>query len=120
MYEALQLILLDPLLADALARKGSPSNEPKAKSIIAALFTTLASRKRADLNRTKSQSFFESLTRYESVQSQHETELKLPWLYNKNRVTLTGKADYSLWYGDSEDQESNFVEAKREGGDDFS
>ncbi|KAH8431024.1 uncharacterized protein LDX57_008685 [Aspergillus melleus] len=116
------IISVNPLLADyALARRGSPSNEPKAKSITAVLYTTLASRKRADLNRTKSWSCFESLTRYDCVQFQHETQLKLPWFYKKGRVTLTGKADYSLWYGDYEDQEANLliVEAKREGVDGF-
>lgn len=105
-----------------MALKGSPSNEGRARSKIdPVLFTTLASCKRAELNRIKSASSFESLSRYESVQSQHETELKLPWFYKKSRVTLTGKADYSLWYGDYEDQESNLliVEAKREGGDGF-
>ncbi|KAK1143769.1 hypothetical protein N8T08_006170 [Aspergillus melleus] len=111
---------MDPLLGDyAPAQKDPPSNEAKATSGMAVLFTTLASRKRAELNRTKSPSYFEFLTRYESVQFHHESELKLRWLYNKNSVTLTGRADYALWYGDSEGQEPNLVEAK-EGGSDLS
>jgi hypothetical protein len=55
---------------------------------------------------------------FNSLHWQFEKQVSLPWKYDKREVKITGFTDYSLWYGDPPDKETNLVivEAKTLGG----
>lgn len=94
-----------------LVVEGSPQNESLARIRIDLLFiAALAARKTAHRGASEPRESFESLREYRSLHMQVETRVHLPWKYKGKLTDLTGKMDYSLWYGeDPTSQESNLV-----------
>ncbi|PLB44234.1 hypothetical protein P170DRAFT_480001 [Aspergillus steynii IBT 23096] len=112
--------LRDTLEDFALATKGSSETEAAVRSRIdVILYMTLADKKRKEHRAAGHRSSMEALTQYRSIEFQAETDIKLPWTYKGEKRLISGRADYTLWYGEPDSPESNLmvVEAKTEGAD---
>jgi hypothetical protein len=102
-----------------VATRGSPQNETSIRcKLDAILLTTLAATKKDEHEQTSSQDSMDSQGSFNSLHWQFEQQVSLPWKYYKREVRITGFTDYSLWYGDPNNQETNLVivEAKKFGG----
>ncbi|PLB49742.1 hypothetical protein P170DRAFT_476029 [Aspergillus steynii IBT 23096] len=113
---AMDLGEMDTIFVTSLADynlvvKGSPKNEALARIKIDLLFiAALAARKRAHPGASEPRESFESLREYRSLHMQVETRVHILWKYKGKLTDVTGKMDYSLWYGeDPTCQESNLV-----------
>lgn len=98
--------------------EGAPLNEAHTRARIdAVLFSTLAAAKREE----RSNQIRMSSSSTQSVRSVHlqfEKDIKMEWTFpNKQRWLVTGRTDYSLWYGEPGQIEANLVvcKAKRKG-----
>ncbi|GLA86441.1 hypothetical protein AtubIFM56815_010706 [Aspergillus tubingensis] len=101
-----------------LVTKGAPLNEAHTRARIdAVLFSTLAAAKREERSNQNRMSS-SSTQSVRSVHLQFEKDMKMEWTFpNKQRWLVTGRTDYSLWYGEPGQMEANLVvcEAKRKG-----
>ncbi|RAH58424.1 hypothetical protein BO85DRAFT_487151 [Aspergillus piperis CBS 112811] len=98
--------------------EGAPLNEAHTRARIdAVLFSTLAAAKREERSNQNRMSS-SSTQSVRSVHLQFEKDMKMEWTFpNKKRWLVTGRTDYSLWYGEPGQMEANLVvcEAKRKG-----
>lgn len=98
--------------------EGAPLNEAHTRARIdAVLFSTLAAAKREERSNQNRMSS-SSTQSVRSVHLQFEKDMKMEWTFpNKQRWLVTGRTDYSLWYGEPGQMEANLVvcEAKRKG-----
>ncbi|PYH66996.1 uncharacterized protein BO88DRAFT_427590 [Aspergillus vadensis CBS 113365] len=101
-----------------LVTKGAPLNEAHTRARIdAVLFSTLAAAKREERSNQNRMSS-SSTQPVRSVHLQFEKDMKMEWNFpNKQRWLVTGRTDYSLWYGEPGQMEANLVvcKAKRKG-----
>ncbi|OJZ85892.1 hypothetical protein ASPFODRAFT_33520 [Aspergillus luchuensis CBS 106.47] len=101
-----------------IVTEGAPHNEAHTRARIdAVLFSTLAAAKREERSNQNRMSS-SSTQSVRSVHLQFEKDMKMEWTFpNKKRWLVTGRTDYSLWYGEPGQMEANLVvcEAKRKG-----
>lgn len=101
-----------------IVTEGAPHNEAHTRARIdAVLISTLAAAKREERSNQNRMSS-SSTQSVRSVHLQFEKDMKMEWTFpNKKRWLVTGRTDYSLWYGEPGQMEANLVvcEAKRKG-----
>ncbi|OGM39180.1 hypothetical protein ABOM_012213 [Aspergillus bombycis] len=109
-----------------LALGESPQNEAFIRARVdAVLLTTLARKKREELGQhgleksSRKRASTSSVESFKSLHWQFERHMKLRWPYRDEICMISGKTDYSLWYGDPTNPQSNLVvvETKRRGND---
>ncbi|KAL2872486.1 uncharacterized protein BJX67DRAFT_376301 [Aspergillus lucknowensis] len=114
---------LGAILADyALAYGGSPDKEAFARARLdAILCTTLAAKKRQEFGQCGQDkgmgkwASVQSIGSFKSLHWETEMPMKLPWTYLKKPHIISGKTDYSLFYVNRGEAETNMVivEAKK-------
>ncbi|GKZ36290.1 hypothetical protein AbraIFM66950_007323 [Aspergillus brasiliensis] len=101
-----------------IVTEGAPLNEAHTRvRIDAVLFSTLAAAKREERS-TQNRLSSSSAQSVRSVHLQFEKDMKMEWTFpDKKRWLVSGRTDYSLWYGEPGEMEANLVvlEAKRMG-----
>ncbi|KAL3475831.1 hypothetical protein BJX99DRAFT_259086 [Aspergillus californicus] len=108
---------LTKLLLDYKEAMGdAEQNEASTRSRLDAIFlVTLAAKKREISATQGKRDSTQSIALCKSLHWQFEMPIKLPWVYQKELHLISGRMDYSLWYGKPREAETNMlvVEAKR-------
>ncbi|OJJ70067.1 hypothetical protein ASPBRDRAFT_197773 [Aspergillus brasiliensis CBS 101740] len=109
---------LRAMLSDIdIVTKGSPRNEAQTRTRIDAILISTLAAARKDGSTAQTRDSISSMGSVHSVHLQFEKDIHLPWDIENKPHMLSGRIDYSLWYGNPGDMEANLVvcEAKKQG-----